>query len=373
MSRPRLILHVVFSLEPGGMENGLVNVARRLDPREFAVHVCCLERAGEFMRRLPPAIGITVLAKTAGFSPPTVLKLRGLLNQLQPAVIHTHNLGPLFYAALANALGRPQIPLLHGEHGMLTPGERSGWRYWLRRALYQRCTAVHAVSHTLQEYYQARGFHHPRMTTILNGVDSEHFTPGDRQTARQTVGLPPGATVLGMMGSFQRRKRHQEVIAAFQSLAGEFPHVHLLLVGARGPESAAVSEQARHGPHADRIHLIPYQEDPRPFYQAMDLLLVASENEGLSNAALEAMACGVPVLAGQVCGNTEIISPGLNGWLEPLDTAQTIARALRHCLTPPDKLTAAGKAARAIVVQRFSVNDMANLYARLYRELARAP
>ncbi|MCX8155464.1 MAG: glycosyltransferase [Verrucomicrobiae bacterium] len=369
MSQPQLILHVVFSLEPGGMENGLVNVARRLDAREFAVHVCCLEKAGEFLRRLPPAIGVTVLGKGGGMSPATVMKLRGLLYHLQPAVLHTHNLGPLFYAALANRWG-PRVPLLHGEHGMLTPRERRGWRYWLRRALYRRCTAVHTVSQTLLQYYHARGFHHPRMTAIVNGVDSERFAPGDRAAARRALGVPDGAFVLGMMGSFQRRKRHQEVVSAFHTVAGDFHQAHLLLVGARGPESDAVAALARAGRHGSRIHLVPYQEDPRPFYQAMDVLIVASENEGLSNAALEAMACGVPVLAGEACGNAEIITPGQNGWLAPLDTADAIARALRSCLASPLEAARLGSQARATVVQQFRVEDMAAQYARLYRELA---
>ncbi|WCJ60879.1 glycosyltransferase [Fontisphaera persica] len=370
MSQPSLILHVVFSLEPGGMENGLVNVARRLDPQEFAVHVGCLERAGEFLRRLPPSIGVTVLGKRGGMSPVAMMKLRGLLHQLQPAVIHTHNLGPLFYTAMANGLG-PKAPLLHGEHGMLTPREQRGWRYWLRRVLYPCCTAVHTVSETLLQYYQAQGFRHPRMISILNGVDAERFQPGDRAAARQAIGLPVQAVVLGMMGSFQRRKRHKEVLSAFQMIAGDFPHLHLLLVGARGPESEIISQAARSGPHGQRVHLHPYQEDPRPFYQAMDLLIVASENEGLSNAALEAMASGVPVLAGEACGNAEIITPGKNGWLARLDSAESIAQTLRQCLALPEALTNFGRQARETVMQRFRVEDMAARYAQLYRELAR--
>jgi glycosyltransferase involved in cell wall biosynthesis len=347
MTQKHLILHVVFSLEPGGMENGLVNVARRLDSHVFAVHVCCLERAGEFLRRLPPAIGVTVLGKGGGMSLATVTKLRGLLEELQPSIIHTHNLGPLFYAVLANRLG-PRAPLLHGEHGMLTPRERCGWRYWLRRILYRQCTAVHTVSEMLRQYYQDHGFHHPRMTAILNGVDSDYFVPADRQAARQALALPAEAFVLGMMGSFQRRKRHLEVVQAFQTVAAEYPNAHLLLVGARGSESETVA---------------------RPIYHAMDLLIVASENEGLSNAALEAMACGVPVLAGEACGNAEIITAGQDGWLARLDSPQAIAQALRHALAHPQECAGFGQKARETVLQKFRVQHMAEQYAQLYGRL----
>jgi len=351
------------------MENGLVNVARRLDPAEFTVHVCCLERAGEFLRRLPPSVGVTVLGKEGGMSLVTILKLRGLLGRLQPAVIHTHNLGPLFYAALARSAA-PSAALLHGEHGMLTPREQTGWRFWLRRLLYRRCTAVHTVSQTLLRYYQERGFHHPQMLAILNGVDSERFTPGDRAAAKESAGLPNASLVVGMMGSFQRRKKHQEVIEAFQNIAAEFPLAHLLLVGARGSESERIMQQIHSSPHANRIHIVPFQDDPLGYYRAMDLLVVASENEGLSNAALEAMACGVPVLAGEACGNSEIITSGKDGLLATLNTPEAIANALRQCLKKPLQLAHWGQQAKQTVLQRFRVADMAAQYASLYRKLA---
>src|ERR1044071_5035333 len=97
------ILHVVFSLEPGGLENGIVNVTRLLDPREFEVRVCCLEKRGSFADRLPAGTQITVLEKRPGFSWRAVVKLMCVIWQYQPDVVHTHNLGPLIYAALATA------------------------------------------------------------------------------------------------------------------------------------------------------------------------------------------------------------------------------------------------------------------------------
>ena len=89
---PVKILHVVFSLEPGGMENGLINVARALDPGEFEVHVCCLERPGAFAERLPEPRRIHVLGKQPGFSPLTAWRLARLIAKIESAIIHSHNL-----------------------------------------------------------------------------------------------------------------------------------------------------------------------------------------------------------------------------------------------------------------------------------------
>ena len=104
------VVHIVFSLEPGGMENGLVNVANALNPDEFEIDVCCLTKAGEFRERLPERSKVVVLNKGHGFSWMTVFQLAKALWKLQPDVIHTHNLGPLIYgslATMAGALGGP--------------------------------------------------------------------------------------------------------------------------------------------------------------------------------------------------------------------------------------------------------------------------
>lgn len=361
----KTILHVVFSLEAGGMENGLVNVARALDPAEFAVAVCCLERAGEFAGRLPSSIQVSVCGKPPGFSPATIFKLRTQLRQLRPAVVHTHNLGPLIYAALAGAQ-----PLLHGEHGMLTSGETRPWPMWMRRRLYGRCAAVHAVSHSLRDYYVARGFPAEKITAIPNGVDTVRFAPADQAEARQRIGLPKAGLVAGMVGSLQRRKRHREVIEAFNRVAAQTPEARLLIVGTPGPEAENIRAQIAASPAVDRIHLFNFQADPRPYYQAMDLLLVASENEGLSNAALEAMACGVPVLASEACGNAEIIVPEQDGFLGALESVDGIQARLAGLMAQPQRLREAGIAAREKVAARFQIADMAEGYTRLYRQLA---
>lgn len=365
---PKIILHVVFSLEPGGMENGLVNVARALDPAEFVVRVCCLERAGEFRDRLPESIAVTVLDKPPGISPATVFRLRRQFRQLRPALVHTHNLGPLIYAALAD-LGPRRVPLLHGEHGMLTPPEQRPALIRLRRFLYGRCAAVHTVSHSLCQYYVDRGFPAEKLVAIPNGVDTERFAPGDRAAARRRLGLPLDGVMAGMVGSLQRRKRHREVIEAFAAVGAQLPAARLLIVGTRGPEAEAIKAQVAASAVAGRIHFLDYQADPRPVYQALDLLVIASENEGLSNAALEAMACGVPVLAGDACGNAEIITSEQDGWVASLSAVGDIEKHLTRALADPARLSALGGAARAKVLSRFRVADMARGYAELYRRL----
>src|SRR5687768_3225008 len=89
------ILHVVFSLEPGGMENGVVNMAKALPPEEFDIHICCLEREGAFVARLPEPKKVYVLGKKAGVTFSTIVQLAKIIAKIRPDVIHSHNFGPL--------------------------------------------------------------------------------------------------------------------------------------------------------------------------------------------------------------------------------------------------------------------------------------
>lgn len=117
----------------------------------------------------------------------------------------------------------------------------------------------------------------------------------------------------------------------------------------------------------DRIIWAGLQQDPVPWYQAMDLLAIASESEGMPNAALEAMACGIPVLANEVCGVREVAGDGSHSWIEDLGSADLISATLsRISSLPPATLAAAGESARRHAETELSLEAMIEQYRRLY-------
>ncbi len=368
-SEPVKILHVVFSLDPGGMENGLVNVAGALPPEKFQVHVCCLERAGAFAARLPDPRNVYVLNKRSGFSPRTVLDLARLIRRLKPHVIHTHNLGPLIYGSLATGLGRWK-PILHGEHGSLQPDQLVPRRIRERRFFYRTCSCIHTVSHDLTKQLHEMGFQRSRMVTVINGVDTARFVPpSSRSEARKKIGLPDKALVIGIVGRFAALKRHEDLMEAFEVLAKKFTNAHLLVVGGGGPDEEKILARLNRSPAKDRVRITGFQSDPLPFYQAMDLLTAPSLHEGMSNAVLEAMACGVPALAHLVCGNSEMISSGVHGIVSDLSSIEKLRVELENALAEPEKLAGMGRKAREKVVAGFSLAGMAASYGKLYSEL----
>lgn len=364
------VLHVVHSLRAGGMENGVVNVVGALQGRGFAFTICCLTESGAFGRRLPGDVPVIELRKQAGLSPAVIVRLAHEIRQFRPDVIHTHNWAPLVYALPASRLARFGR-ILHGEHAQLSPEELRPRRLWARRMLCRLVDRVHTVSHSQKHELVGLGIPEGRVEAVVNGVDVRRFAPpASEKAAKQAMSLPEDSQVIGMVARFGLFKRHQDLIEAFEKMAARHPSARLLLVGGGGPLEQQVKSQVAASPFKHQMHLAGFLEDPLTAYQAMDLLVVPSLNEGLSNAALEAMATGVPVLAHDACGNAELLGDdAAAGWVRHLGTQEALCEAMCECLRRPVLLTETGCRARIRATHCFDLESMVAGYRALYSNL----
>ena len=367
------VVHVVDSLGAGGMENGIANLANRLASHGVDSHVVALSHRGEFAERMPKPGQVTALGKGPGFDWRWSRTLYREILVLRPDIVHTHNLGPLIYAGLASL--HPKFPpILHGEHAELDASEQAPRRLNLRRALYQRCAALHTVSESLSIHLRSHGLRHRQLIAIPNGVDTERFQPATALAdLRRQLGLPAPdeGFVFGMVARFGPFKRHKLLVEAFNLLANVHESVWLVLVGDGGPEATTVREQVAASPHASRILLPGFQANPAPWHQSFDLLVLPSINEGMSNALLEGMTCGTPVLAQASCGCSELIEDGITGFLMDCQNAQDLATSLSPFLSNPSgDWRRAGMRARQRVMETFSLDSMAAAYLSLYQSIA---
>jgi len=367
---PLKVAHLVFSLEPGGMENGVVNLANHLPLDRLQTRIVCLEKAGAFAERLRPEIAVTALGRRPGWDWRACWRLAQDLSQQSPDVIHTHNLGPLIYAAVARML-HPRLwrtPILHGEHGALQGDSLTPRRMRQRRWLYRLCRKIHTVSAGLRTELIERGMPAEHLVSLINGVDCRRFAPAaDKKKARQLAGLPEEAWVLGTVGRFIATKRYPLLIEAFEILAKQHPQAHLLILGDGGPEKVAVADLIERSPVRSRLHPLGHQAEPASFYQAMDLMVMPSSHEGLANALLEAMATGVPVLAHAACGAGEVIEDGQSGILRQIQSATDLAAEMDLWMHRPQDLAAIGQAARRSAEAQFSLESMMQNYLRVYQ------
>ncbi len=362
------VLHIVLSLEPGGMENGLVNVAKLLHNNGFDIYVCCLEKIGDFADRFPDKSKIFLLNKQPGISFKTMYRLSRLIRRIKPDIIHTHNFGPLIYTTAAKSIS-PKFSLLHGEHGMVKNEDSGEFKLLLRKFCYAKCNLIHTVSEGLKEYFVQSGFPEQKIIAINNGVDTQQFTPGDKLEARKKVLLPEDAIALGIVGRFDSGKRHSVLIEVFNQLGQKYPNLFLLMVGEGGDDYGKVKELVGSSPYKNRIVMTGFQKDMCLYYRAMDLLVIASLREGFPNVLLESMACGVPALAHPTPGTIETIQSGFDGVVTNLETAENIKAAIEHSITNLEALKKMGINARLKIENRFSLDAMAQNYASIYKML----
>ncbi len=372
-SQPLKVAQVVFSLQPGGMENGVVNLANHMPESQALMAFLCLEEAGAFAERLKPGVIVQTLGRRPGWDWRACWRLSRALRHLRPDVIHTHNLGPLIYATTARlmfpALWR--IPILHGEHGVLQGDGLLPRRLRQRRRFYQRCRIVHTVSEGLRQELISHGMPAGKMVSILNGVDCDRFRPtSDLHEAHRNAGLPKNAFVIGAVGRFIATKRYPLLVEAFEILAPAYPDCHLMILGDGGAESSRVKERILQSPFAARIHTLGHQAEPAPFYQAMDILVMPSSHEGLANALLEAMASGVPVLAHAACGAGEVIQNNASGFLTEINHATELADRIQSLMAQPDLLSAVSKNARESAQKQFSLGSMVQNYLEVFRQVS---
>jgi|JI6StandDraft_1071083.scaffolds.fasta_scaffold00181_40 glycosyltransferase involved in cell wall biosynthesis len=355
------ILEVVDSLDAGGMEAQLVALLNRLDPQRFHFHVVCLRHEGVHAARLRDGIQVTALHKADGFRWKVVRQLQGILQDGYD-LVHTHNWAPLVYAALGSR-GGLSASLFHGEHAQLTSAEKSWKRLWLRRLLYRSCTGVHTVSAGQRKELQECGLRHQRLVALINGVDTRRFHPAEKSAMDRTIGI------VARFGSF---KRHAALLEAFEKVAANHTEARLLIVGDGGPEKDAVSRLVESSAIRAQITMAGYQSDPVPWYRKMDALVVPSSNEGLSNATMEAMACGVPVLSNDICGAHELLGADEGGWVRNLSTVDKLATELEMLFSVSrDTLIDQGRKGRERVERLFSWDGMAQAYEQAFKDCAR--
>jgi sugar transferase (PEP-CTERM/EpsH1 system associated) len=375
---PRIrILHVLLSLEPGGLENGVVNVVNRLDRARFESSVCCLKHAGEFARRIDdPAVRIHEMGWRGGNDPKLALRLAALFRQTRPHVVHTRNAESFFYGFAGAKLAR--VPaLVHSEHGRTFDDNRA--RFTVQRLMTRFTDAVFAVSEQLKtDLVRHVGMPASAVEVLHNGVDFDRFrrvgadtgeadgrTGAARDLLRHAWGAPADAVVVGTVGRLVPVKNYALLLRA---VAATGVNAHVVLAG-DGPERAVLAALAESLGIASRVHFLGHCNEVDRVLPAFDLFVLPSFSEGMSNTLLEAMAAGVAPVASDVGGNREIVRDGIDGFLFPNDDQAALAsRLVALCADEPAR-TRLGAAARERAREAFDIRTMIARYERLYERV----
>lgn len=364
MAGPLHVVHVVLSLEPGGLENGVVNVVNGLDPTRFRSTVCCLRRRGAFAARIT-APGATVIEAgvPAGNSLRGLLRLARILRRSQPCLVHTRNAEAFLYGALAARLAGVEV-LVHSEHGRTF--DDAPRRLLAQRWLSRFAQRIFAVSAQLREdLARYVGIPAARIDVLHNGVDLERFRGGDAAAARARLGVAAGALVVGSVGRLARVKDYDLLLRAVAALGD--PRVHAVLVG-DGPERAALQARADALGLADRVHFTGHRDDVAALLPGFDLFVLPSLSEGQSNTLLEAMAAGLPVVVSDAGGNPEIVRDGQDGRVFPAGDLPGCVQAIATLLADGALRARLAQAGAGRAREQFGLPAMIARYQQYYAQ-----
>jgi sugar transferase (PEP-CTERM/EpsH1 system associated) len=371
-----LVVHVVYRFGVGGLENGLVNLINHMPPDRYRHVIVCLTRSTAFKTRINrQCVLIVELNKAAGQDLRVHQRFWRVLRRLRPDIVHTRNLATLEFqltSALARVPGR-----VHGEHGRdIYDLDGTNIKYnILRKAVRPFVRQYTAVSTDLRQWLiDTVGVCSGRVTQIYNGVDLVKFSPRKSTSERAfPKGFAPSdAFIVGTVGRMEPVKDPITLIQAFLRLVQSSQTARLrmrLIVVGDGSLYRHANELLRNS-HAENLVWLPGErEDVPELMRAMDLFVLPSLREGISNTILEAMATGLPVVAAHTGGNPEIVTPRETGELIPHSNPVAMADAIGSYFSDPCKVSDHGRNGREKVKCQFSMEAMINGYISTYDDV----
>ncbi|MBI5015005.1 MAG: glycosyltransferase [Deltaproteobacteria bacterium] len=389
MDRRRSICHVVTRLDRGGSAENTILTALHQRRRGHDVSVVCGPTVETGMgiaettsvderTRAFHAMGGRIEVCPGLLRSPTVAgeirafcSLLRLLRRRRPEVVHTHTTKAGVLGRLAaRAAGVPWV--LHTYHGHIYEGYAGPLTSWLfvqaERALAPLAHRLIALTPTEREDHLARGVgRREQFRVVPSGVDLAAFQHlPSRAEARELLGLPAGARLVGCVGRLIGLKGHRYAVEALARLAPRHPNLRLVLLG-EGELLGQLQGQAATAGLAERIHFLGWRPDIPLCLAALDVFAVPSLNEGMGRVAVEAMASGLPVVASRVSGLQDVVEDGRTGLLVPASDGAALARALERLLVDPATARDLGSRGRARA-RTFSLEAMLGALDELVAE-----
>jgi sugar transferase (PEP-CTERM/EpsH1 system associated) len=376
-----LVAHVIYALTTGGLENGLVNIINRTPSDRYRHVIICITTADEFARRINSNdVQIIELNKREGHDLAFYWRLWKMFRSLRLDIIHSRNLAALETQLLS--VGCRGVKRVHGEHGReVNDLDGSNWKYLTFRKIMR--SFVHryiAVSKDLEHWLtESVGVRPERLRQIYNGVDHDRFSP---ETVKPLALMPAhwlgvdDMLVIGTVGRLTPVKDQKTLLRAVAGLReshpGLYQRLRVLMVG-DGPLKGELAESLAQLELEPITWLPGDREDVPELLALMDVFVLPSLAEGVSNTVLEAMASGLPVVATAIGGNLELVEDGFNGRLVPVGDSLALGQALVPLLENEGERARQGANARQRVCQRFDWERTVDAYVSVYDELLQLP
>jgi len=362
------VVLLIPTLDRSGAEKQFSLLATGLPKSEFDVSVVVLTRSGPYEETLRDArVPVTVLGKRWRFDPRVLWRLKRIIRDVRPDILHTWLFAGNAYGRMA--VGKTKRPKVIVSERCVDRW-KSGWQLWLDRRQRAKTDRLIANSNSVAEFYRERQFPGERIVVIPNGVDVCESPASERDDILSEFDIPAGARVVGYVGRLAKQKRVHDLIWAMQLLRQLTDDVYFLVVG-DGPERTRAEKLARHFGCDHLVRFTGQREDAVRLIAAMNIFWLASDFEGQSNSLMEAMAAGVPTVVSDIGPNRELVVDGETGFLVKVGDSVGFAQFADRILADSDLSKRLGESARKRMQKEFSIEKMVNAHAALYRDIGR--
>ncbi len=374
-SKKLFICHIIFKLDVGGLENGLVNLINNLPFNGYRHAILSLQSPTDFQKRIHRHdVEIYDIGKKEGKDIGAYLRVWRLLRKIKPDVVHTRNIPTLDMLVPAALAGVTR--LVHSEHGLdIREIEGKHQKYNMLRRLSRLLVDRYiAVSLDLSMWLnQTIGIPDEKIALIYNGVDTDTFCPGKSFKTELPSGFAPkNGFILGTVGRLESVKDQVTLTLAFVHILELHPELRdslrLVIVG-DGSLRTEIESILQKANMQTLAWLAGFRNDMALFYNSFDLFVLPSRREGISNTLLEAMASGLPVVATRVGGTPEIVEDGLTGQLVPADDPEAMAEAIFQYVNEPEIVKKHARTAREKAISAYSLKSMVDGYRAVYETL----
>lgn len=347
---PLKIVHTESSNGWGGQEMRILVEAQGLIERGHDVHILCCQNSGlqrEAARRGVPHTSLAIGKKT-----PWALRiLRKWLSEHPADIVNTHSSTDSWLTALALRTMRNPPALVRTRHVSVPISPRAATRW-----LYRQPQHIVTTGELLREQVIALGVEPQRASSVPTGQDTALFAPGDKARARHELGIDEHALAITIVATLRSWKGHRYLIDAFEQLDRDDA---LLLIVGDGPQRENLEHQVRATGRLEQIRFAGNRDNVVPWFNASDIFVLPScAHEGVPQALVQAMLCGLPIVTTAVGAIPEAVADRHSALMVAPQDADALTTALRELIGDPELCRRLGSNARIDAQKRFGLTIM---------------
>jgi len=363
------LMHLVLSLNTGGLEMVVINLLKVMDHRIYTPILCCLEEEGSLIHEVEK-LGIKTVVlgkKRKGIDYPLIFRLAKILKQEKIDIIHSHNPTPYFYGTIAGKIAN--VPaIIYTKHGRNPI--RNKRELLLRRFLSYMTDKIVAVSDDAGNVaINDEKINPEKVVTIFNGIDIDRYqTNIDVASKKHEIGLSDDDFVIGIVARLSPEKDHNTLLDAFHIVLDNVDQSVKMVIVGDGILREELEQKAKSISINDKVIFLGERHDVPELLAIFDLFALSSITEGISLTLLEAMATGLPVVATNAGGNTEIVLDNQTGFIVPPKDPNRMAEAIMTIIKNNDMANQMRERGKDRVSKKFSLETMRDQYEQIYQQ-----